>query len=274
MSAVTLRHYACGYCLQFAALAEQGAPWRIRRFPATATLIAHPRAGLALFDAGYSRAAPAMLRRWPATLYGLLLPVRVPPGATVAEQLGADGIAPADVRRIVVSHHHPDHVSGAVDFPGAELLADPAEIATIAGHRGFDAVRHGIVPALTPPPARLTPLLYRPAPPGLAPFPEAADIFGDGSLLVVPLPGHTPGMVVAFARTDPAAEWDGDGAGLVLLGADAAWSERALREDIGPPALLRRLVPGVTEARAGAQRLREWLAAHPRADVVMSHDAR
>ena len=60
-------------------------------------------------------------------------------------------------------------------------------------------------------------------------FAPARDLFGDGSVLLVPLPGHAPGHT---------GLWFDDGQGPVFLIADATWSSDALEKGVLPPALV------------------------------------
>lgn len=270
MTSLRLEHLQIGWCVSLAALAQRGQPWRPRRFPAGVTLIHHPEHGSVLLDAGYSRAALAALRHGAARVYGTLLPARLPPGDSLPEQLARRGTDPSSITAIIATHLHIDHLSGATELPHAPVWMDPAEITALTSFTGLAALRHGIVPAALPGPARLRPLEYAAAPASLAPFPRARDFFGDGSLWIVPSPGHTDGSVCALARV---GEEDGAGGGLVLLGGDLAWSERALREGIDPHPLVRRLTQhDPAEARASRRQWQQWLARHPRAGVVVSHE--
>ncbi|WP_158676438.1 NAD-dependent epimerase/dehydratase family protein [Tessaracoccus sp. OH4464_COT-324] len=267
---VQLEHLAAGWCVAPGALAQRGESWRQRRFPAGVTLIRHPKRGLVLFDTGYSRAAVEAVRRWPAWLYGKLLPIHLPPGEALVEQLQARGEDAASVTAILCSHLHLDHLAGTADFPDAPVWLDPAEISALSRHNGLAAVRHGIVPDVVPARERLRPLGYTAAPAWLAPFTRAMDFFGDGSLWVVPSPGHTHGSVSVVART---ATDNRDGAGLTLIAGDVAWSERALRDGLEPHWLTRRIVAhSLPDARRSAAAWRRWLAQHPKAKVVVSHD--
>ena len=98
-------------------------------------------------------------------------------------------------------------------------------------------------------------------------------MFGDGSVYALRVPGHAPGMIALLARTRPDAALDGDGSGLTLLAADVAWSVRALREghEVHPLARLAFADPAAERRSRGA--VRTWLEGHPRAQVIVSHDA-
>lgn len=264
MTTVTVEVLGAGWCTSLAALAQSGEPWRRRRFPAGVTLIRHPRRGLVLFDTGYSRASVRALNRWPAWAYGRLLPVTLPPGEALVDQLTRRGEVD-EVRAIICSHLHIDHIGGAVDFPDVPVWLDQNEIDALTTRSGISAVRHGVVPGIVPEHDRLTPFAYHPAPEWLAPFEFACDFFEDDSIWIVPSPGHTDGSVSAVARTAD---------GLVLLAGDVAWSERALREGLEPHPAVREIANhDFTQARRTAVHWRTWLARHPDARVVVSHDA-
>lgn len=275
MTAVELEHLAAGYCIAPGELAAPGLGWRLRHFPAGVTLVRHPERGHVLVDTGYSRALRRAFRRWPALPYGLLLPSRLPEGQALVEQLAARGLRPDDVSAIIVTHLHPDHLAGAVDFPDAPVRMAPAEVAALNRARGggLNVVRKGIVPAIIPDASRLRALTWTPAPAGLAPFPLASDVFGDGSLWAVPSPGHTDGSIALVARTVPDATLDADGTGLVLLAGDLAWTERSLREGLEPnPVVARIVIHDRVRSAETSRRWRSWLEAHPDAQVVVAHE--
>lgn len=264
-----------GECLNLAALTERGGAWRVRRYPAGFALISHPLHGPVLFDTGYAPRVPALMRRPPGMLYGFVTPVRVEARETAAAQLARLGFSPGEVRRVIVSHLHADHVGGLRDFPAATFFLDLEASGPLLALRGVRAVRRAFLPELLPPDflERACPLSFAPAPPGLAPFREAADVFGDGSLYAVRVPGHAPGMIALIARTRPGAALDGDGAALTLLAADVAWSVRALRAGSEVHPLARLAFADPARERRSRAEVRAWLEAHPRAQVVVSHDA-
>jgi N-acyl homoserine lactone hydrolase len=111
---------------------------------------------------------------------------------TIASQLAAIGITPADVKFVAISHTHGDHVGNVDMFPTATVLMQKAEHdwAFSLPNKPFNAEH----------PVRL--------------LDGDFDVFGDGSVRIVSTPGHTPGhqcLLVTMANT-----------GKVLLSGDAA----------------------------------------------------
>jgi glyoxylase-like metal-dependent hydrolase (beta-lactamase superfamily II) len=79
-------------------------------------------AGLCLFDAGQEARAgePGYFQRWHPFLW--LSRFELAPSDEVAPQLASRGIAPDDVRWVVLSHLHTDHVGGLARFSGADVV--------------------------------------------------------------------------------------------------------------------------------------------------------
>jgi len=99
----------------------------------------------------------------------------------------------------IVSHLHEDHIGGLPELTGADLLVSAAEWAELRRPgpelRGF-LRSHIQLPGLkwhrvSPEPTR---------DPALAPFTESLDVMGDGSLMLLPTPGHTAGSVSLLVR--------------------------------------------------------------------------
>jgi glyoxylase-like metal-dependent hydrolase (beta-lactamase superfamily II) len=109
------------------------------RMPVTVAVIERPD-GLVLVDTGWSRRACAWPDVDPGRAAKLFLGLDVKPEDALASQLLSLGYAPGDVRHIVATHLHLDHVSGAVDFPSATVHCAEAEWEALrAGRRGYDA---------------------------------------------------------------------------------------------------------------------------------------
>ena len=274
MTAVRVIPLSAGECLNIAALSERGAAWRIQAYPAGFALLLHPTRGAVLFDTGYSFRVPALMQKWPGILYGLITPVRLKPQQTALAQLARWGITARDVRHVIVSHLHADHVGTLRDFPAATFHLDEAAYPPLRSLKGLRAVRRAFLPELLPPDfeARSQALTFETAPPAFAPFERVADVFSDGSVYALPVPGHAPGMIALVVRTRETATLGGDGSGLTLLASDAAWNVKAARSGEEGHPLSNLLFWDVKQGRRSREKLRDWLATYPRTRVIVSHD--
>jgi glyoxylase-like metal-dependent hydrolase (beta-lactamase superfamily II) len=224
-----------GHCTQLERFTRRGGRWRPIEFPSSVGLIRHPDAGVLLFDTGYSPRFAEATSRLPYRLYSLLLPVTCTPWDAVRTQLADRGIAADEVRTVVLSHLHGDHVAGLRDFPAARIVVGQGELprdwrtASAWTHAG-----HGFVPDLLP--ADLDARIGQPGAQvgtGLRdPFGQGHDLLGDGSVFTVPLPGHTAGHQGVWL---PSVGPDG----LLLVG-DACWTERAFTHGELPPGFILR----------------------------------
>ncbi|MFI9274076.1 MBL fold metallo-hydrolase [Kitasatospora sp. NPDC052896] len=111
--------------------------------------------------------------------------------ATLAEL----GRKPSDVKRVVVTHAHPDHVQGAAalrELTGAPILAHPAEHSWLARGRVPAEGRSG---ALGRTLDRLPKLHWRPFRAD-GPLIDGMLVEGGAGLRTIHTPGHSPGHVV------------------------------------------------------------------------------
>jgi glyoxylase-like metal-dependent hydrolase (beta-lactamase superfamily II) len=168
--------------------------WEDSAVPVNAYLVRHPAATV-LFDAGQTAEAarPGYFPVWHPWLR--LSRFELEPADEVAAQLERLGVAPASVSQVVLSHLHTDHVGGLAAFPGADVLVSEIEWRRARGVRGR---LRGYVP-LPPQPRVRTVTLDGPP---LGPFPASHDVLGDGTLTLVPTPGHTPGHLAMLVRGD------------------------------------------------------------------------
>jgi N-acyl homoserine lactone hydrolase len=153
--------------------------------PVSSALIRHPQ-GNVLFDTGCH---PSVVEhgeeRW-----GPLMKVMTPvmrAEETLLPSLAAVGVNPDDIDVVVCSHLHPDHCGCNAFFKKASILVHAREIeaaqapaAEAAGYLRADW-DHG-----------------QPT----DPINGERDVFGDGRVVLIPLPGHTPGTMGANVHLD------------------------------------------------------------------------
>jgi glyoxylase-like metal-dependent hydrolase (beta-lactamase superfamily II) len=162
---------------------------------------------------------------------------------TLAGQLQAMGLRPADIDYVALSHTHADH-SGNVDlFPDATWLTDPAELAAARA---------------LPAPLGVDPELLKPLDTAKIRLVHGdMDVFGDGSVLILKTPGHTAGhksLLIRLPRSGP-----------VLLTGDLYHTRenRAYRRVPGPNV-------DRADTLASFDRF-EGVAAHESARVIIQH---
>lgn len=223
-----------GLCYHPAGMARRGAGFCPAEFPALAGLILHPTEGAILFDTGYDPAFFSATREMPERLYRWATPVKLKEGHAVADQLRRYGLSPYDVRSVVISHFHGDHIAGLHAFPKARLFCSRLGADELTQSNRFGRVRRGLLSTLAPEDLHQRAHFFEDMPPvslsgDVKPFETGADLFGDGSLMAVRLPGHCVGhWGLLFS--------DESGRQTFLVG-DAAWSLRAVRGNIPPPRL-------------------------------------
>jgi glyoxylase-like metal-dependent hydrolase (beta-lactamase superfamily II) len=145
-------------------------------------LIKH-KDGWMLWDTGMSDAIVNMPDGLKAA--GGLLTLRVT--KTLASQLSEVGVAPTDISRLAISHFHGDHCGNANLFTAATLYIQEPE---------YEAA-FGAEPAKF----NFSPNLYE----KLRGNPVVKlngdfDVFGDGSVVILSTPGHTPGHQSLLVR--------------------------------------------------------------------------
>ena len=111
---------------------------------------------------------------------------------TLVEQLARIGVRPAQVSIVGISHYHYDHIGQGGSFPAATLLIGKGDLEALkAKDRSADMPLGGLAAWVTGT--------------GKAdPVSGDKDVFGDGSVTMIGLPGHTPGhhaLLVRLPRT-------------------------------------------------------------------------
>jgi glyoxylase-like metal-dependent hydrolase (beta-lactamase superfamily II) len=268
MTTVTLTLLEAGYC-QFPEHVTRGrGGWQAARFPALFALLEHPRVGPVLFDTGYGTAFFTATQHWPERLYAKMLPVTLREEQLAVHQLVRRGLRPQDITQVIVSHFHADHVSALSDFPAAQYRYWPEAWAAVRGRRGLNALQAAYLPGVMPPDfeARAAPLNLeqrRALPPEFAPFGEGVDLFGDESVLAVPLPGHAMGQMGLVVQTGAAEPF--------FLVADACWHSSAYREDRLPHPVTNVLFADPAQYRATLHQLHRLHTRAPALHLVPSH---
>jgi N-acyl homoserine lactone hydrolase len=192
---------------------EPGTRWTV---PIPAFLVVHAR-GRLLFDTGVHRDAitdpVGRLGESRASRFR----VRSRPGDDVVSQLALLALRPDDVTHVANSHFHFDHCGGNEFFPRSTFLVQRREL-----EAARDPAVLGVRRYVPSPQDFDHPLPYRPVD-------GEHDVFGDGTVVLFPTYGHTPGHQSLRVHA-------GKGPALVLA-ADACYTRENLERELLPNVL-------------------------------------
>lgn len=226
----------------------------------SAVLIRNPH-GDVLIDTGLGPDAEEQMNELPTAGRDFGMQVvagakaRVPITALLAEV----GERPDQVATIVLTHTHYDHLGGAttlnapIDIPQSEVDWELAQ---------------AVNPTITPPSlvnatkARFHVVSYDSGP--FLGFSRSKDLYGDGSLVIVPLPGHTPGSQGIIARL---------GSRRVFFIGDAADTLEAAERGLPKSTAIRRATdadPALADQTT--KQVAAFHRAYPQIELIPAHD--
>ncbi|MGV3526453.1 MAG: MBL fold metallo-hydrolase [Candidatus Sericytochromatia bacterium] len=265
---VQLQLRTAGACTHAEHMVLRGASRQTVAFPSLYAQIQHPHEGLILYDTGYSPRFFSATDPFPERFYRLLTPVTLSSEQTAAAQLRQQGLAPEDVKWVIISHFHGDHVAGLRDFPHARFAFLEHGYAHVSQLSRLQAVRTGYLQSLLPPDFMQRAEGLTLAGPRLryvAPFGACLDLFGDGSLQMVPLEGHFCGQSGLLINSED---------GPVLLVADACWRRESFEDLRLPHPLAMAIMHDPERYRHDLQQIQSFAQAHPHVPIVPSHCTR
>ena len=249
---MTIHALETGIVRRRAAFAYSGGSWFERRDSAVmAVLVGHPRGDL-LIDTGFGRQINQQFKSNPLVLR---MTTRYERFTAAADQLDAVGYSRKSLRAILLTHAHWDHVSGIPDFPGTPVWITAEE------HRYIAKGDFTMSIALTG--ARYEEYGFDKKP--YFGFPQSLDVYGDGAIVIVPAPGHTPGSVIIFVTLPSRKRY-------AFVG-DLVWRIEGITLREERPWLLRRLVDVDEETlRSSLLRVIAIHKRYPEITIVPAHD--
>jgi glyoxylase-like metal-dependent hydrolase (beta-lactamase superfamily II) len=242
-------------------LVSKSGTWRKQDFPIRYGVFQHPSHGLVLIDTGYG---PDLFLSgdFNVVVYRNILRPRLIDAGSVETVVLASGAKAHDVRHIILTHLHADHMCGLARFPNAQIHASAASLAGWQNPKDFSSTHKGYFSSLLPAITDRTVGAVENGKLALLPWGGAGyDVFGDGSVVTVDLPGHMEGHVgVLFQKL----------AKPVLYAADVDWTFQSLLQNEATTLPTRLIIDDAAKLAQSKSMVRQAIASG--FDVTLSHD--
>jgi glyoxylase-like metal-dependent hydrolase (beta-lactamase superfamily II) len=261
----TLQVMNAGFCRARKSHILQGAGSGETWLPALFYLIHHPEHGPILFDTGYSTRFFEVTARFPYSVMRKVTPVRIEGQDNAVRQLRGMGIAPQDIQTVILSHLHVDHVGGIHPFVNATIYVDEQEWA-YGKQSALKLLRKGYIKPLyaSIKPSSLRLLHFNKEGTAYGPFRKTIDIFQDGSVILIPLPGHTVGQCGLLLNISNAERY--------FLIADSVFVKDNYRRERAGSLLSRLVHHSPRQYKRQFSVLRQVEEANPDLVLIPSHD--
>jgi glyoxylase-like metal-dependent hydrolase (beta-lactamase superfamily II) len=175
-----------------------------------------------LVDTGFGRDIGAQLELMPWWFRKMTSYTR---GRSAAEQLDVAHYDRAKLRAVLLTHAHWDHASGLSELAGTPIWVTSEERRFIESGGWITAI------ARSQPNLRYEEIAFDGGP--YLGFPRSHDVYGDGAIVIVPAPGHTPGSLIVFVSLPTGTKY-------ALVG-DLVWQREGITEREERPWLQRTL---------------------------------
>ena len=224
-----------------------------------AFLVEHPR-GKILIDAGAAREIDAHMETTPLLMQAVSNLTLLQP---TVDALKAGGLDPRRLTGIWLTHSHWDHVSGLADFSDEVPVWLTNEEIEYAWRDEEDGRLFRELQAQ----ANLQIRKHQLTDGAYGPFPWSKDYFGDGSVVLLPLSGHTPGSLAILVNL-------ASGKRYLFIG-DTAWAREGVDWPAEKPFLARNMVDEDPQlVRDQLVFLHKLKKTNPELVIVPAHDAR
>ena len=172
----------------------------------------------------------------------------VAPKVSLVDLLAKIDVKPEQIKYVGISHYHADHTGQVASFPKATLLIGKGDWDAITAPKPAEGVNYKPFENWAKGEGKVEPLTLD------------KDVFGDGTVIVLRTPGHTPGhqaLLVKLAET-----------GNVLVSGDAVHFRENYDTDGVPAFNFDR-----AQTVASIERMKK-IVANQKAKLIIQHDAR
>lgn len=253
-----------GFCYAKESHAIKGGAPKAIKFQALFGLIEHPEKGWILYDTAYTTRFHEVTKNYPNKIYAQLTKVVIEPENEVKSQLRHFGIEADDIKHIIITHFHADHVAGLKDFKNATIYCSRVAFSQLKSISNFWAFSKGILKTLIPDDfdsrVQLIEEMAEKKPDSL--FNRKYDLFGDDSIYLYELPGHAAGQIGVRVETEKQN---------YFLIADACWLKISYKELLLPPPIVKLFFDSWKDFKESLQKVHNFHLQHPEVVIVPTH---
>ena len=149
-STLSIKLFASGFCVAESSIANPQHARGKTKFYAVWALLHIPNIGYIIFDTGYSNQFRIATESFPDRLYRWITPVTIDNKKTAKGILESNGISISEIRYVIISHLHADHICSLTDFTNAQFICHDDAYEEFLKLSGWSAVRKGILHKLFP----------------------------------------------------------------------------------------------------------------------------
>lgn len=221
------------------------------KIPVSVYLIEHPK-GLVLIDTGWhtdnrKHQLKNLSFQYPVNK------VELPEGQAVHEQLIKLGYKPSDIDYILMSHMHCDHADGL------RLVKNAKNI--LVSEEEYEAISNDKMHYLPHEWKGVHLNTFHFDNTGIGPKNRSFDLFGDGTITMVWVPGHSKGLASTIIKNEDSEKF-------LLLASDVGYAAKSWQENV---------LPGVLVDKEDAQLSLDWVKKMANdkncIEAIANHDA-
>lgn len=204
MNKVKLYLDYAGYCFAKESHAIKGGKNKQIKFHALFGLIHHPKNGWILYDTGYTERFFDATATFPNSIYASITKVAVTKVDEVKSKLQLYGLLPSDIKHIIITHFHADHIGGLKDFNEAIFYCSKTAYEQVKNIHALLGFTKGILKSLIPVDfdnrVKLIEDICKPISDEILGI--KYDLFYDEYIFLTPLEGHAAGQLGVLVSTN------------------------------------------------------------------------
>jgi glyoxylase-like metal-dependent hydrolase (beta-lactamase superfamily II) len=255
---------SAGYCLAKESHTIKSGSDTAVKFNALFGLLYHEKSGWILFDTGYAKRFFEATENFPYKLYSILTKVTVETNEEVKEHIRHFGLKSSDIKHIIISHFHADHICGLKDFENARFYCSRKAYDQVISINRYSGLTKGILKSLIPDDFQnrvtiiedIGTLLHDDI------FSFKYDLFNDKTILIYYLPGHAEGQIGIEIYTKKQK---------YLLIADSCWHESAYTNSALPNQIVRVFFKSWKGYKETLKKISQYHKKYPDVKIVPSH---